>query len=303
MDEDERSQRTHGGVMSISSLHIGSYPERRLLLRRVCREAVDSLVTRDGYRFLDRKSFTEVVFNEANDNREIAERLVKVTQYALPEKELAAAVTRLAKGIYSEQLYAGCRNPNRATRERAYREIEAYCASLIFTTKVRRSDMYHVDNGTFLHDCLQDALANISRSIDNVDQPRGFLRYIQKVAKTSFGHWCEKWHRDTEHTVEPPDPDDDRTERIELVDALAEEIFEELLTYLAQPAIIRCLLAALDRLGPEYRWACILVAFRGNSPEEIVRILGMTKGNLATMLHRARKALRQDHEFRQCAER
>lgn len=56
----------------------------------------------------------------------------------------------------------------------------------------------------------------------------------------------------------------------------------------------RCVLAALDRLRPDYREALVRVAIEGLDPSDWATSLGITANNARVRTHRARRALRRE---------
>jgi RNA polymerase sigma factor (sigma-70 family) len=131
---------------------------------------VAELCRRAGYGFIEPADFARRVFQRARVGLD-------------PAGDPRAQLHGLCKNVYAGALHAACAGTDLDAQNRAYRELGLYPYRIAFNYLVTRG-MSPALAETQAEDGVQEALLNIHRNIQRVENPGGFLDYgIQAVTR------------------------------------------------------------------------------------------------------------------------
>ncbi len=227
-----------------------------------------------GYGFIEKEAFLA----------KLCDRVSQIPADQLPVTK--EGLVNLAKTIYSEEIYAGCLNPDRDIRDRAYEELGYMLFRVGFFLLSREELPDQVSEIT--EECVQNSLIQIYLQIQNIRKPGSFIFYTITVLRREVMRILISKQKRGGHEIPL---DEDNEEVIGMPDVLADE----------PGSLLNCFLEAFKRLSnPNWVKVLILEYFADLNDVQIGQMIQKTPNNVYQMRLRAKEALKKDPELIQC---
>ncbi len=206
---------------------------------------------------------------------------VYLQQDGAPQAAASNRLNNAVIGAYCPYLHAACQDDDSQRQSRAYTELWNW----VYPRVARKTG-----GGQDAEDVAQEVFLVIHRKVQEVDRPRGFLAWVNRIIHLQVQSYYQK--RDRHPPAEPFEEIDEFTETAETVVAQAdprslEDVAE------AEAELLALLDACFSSKARQQRLVFIERVLHERSVLELTRMLQTTPASIHVLYHRARKHIRR----------